>query len=245
MLCWLCFPPFSLHTCSGNVPEGYTYATYAQNGFWQLVEIAVIVAAVVFIVKNPPPHGGGQPGAALALIVLCAAAEVVLVSAFWRMSLYEQAYSLSILRIFTQAFMVATAGVFGVLIAGLAKPGLNIKKWIFVVGMVCYIALNYMNADAFIARQNVAIGGEAADVVYLTQLSADALPYYADSLRTNDEKKTGRPICVLPDVPRDCFHKRGRGKSEGMAVLQCIPGRGTNGLINTAKFLKVPEIHAK
>ncbi len=168
---------------AGKVPEGFTYATYAQNGFWQLVAVAVIVAAVVFFVKRTEAaQGEGSRALRTALAVLCALTEVVLVSAFWRMTLYEQAYSFSILRIFTQAFMVATAGVFGVLIAGLIKPSFNVKKWIYVVGMVCYIALNYMNADAFIARQNIAISGDAADIVYLTQLSADALPYYADRL---------------------------------------------------------------
>jgi hypothetical protein len=165
---------------AGAVPEGFTYATYAQNGFWQLVGVAVIIAAVVFFTKKTTAVQGGGVRAALA--VLCALGEVVLVSAFWRMTLYEQAYSFSILRIFTQAFMVATAGAFGVLIASLVKPAFNAGKWIFIVGMSCYIALNYMNADAFIARQNTAPGKSNVDIVYLTQLSVDALPYYADRL---------------------------------------------------------------
>jgi hypothetical protein len=188
---------------AGNVPEGYTYATYAQTGFWQLVAVAVIVAAIVFLVKKSvivQKENNKQIRFMLAL--LCALTEIILVSAFWRMALYEQAFSFSILRIFTQAFMVATAGVFIVLIISLAKPALNAGKWIFVVGMVCYLALNFMNADAFIARQNIAIGKESTDVPYLTQLSVDALPYYADKIeaevlkgingRFNDQEDSGQ-----------------------------------------------------
>lgn len=168
---------------AGNVPAGYTYATYAQNGFWQLVAVAVIVAAVVLLVKKSVAvQNGNNKSIRFMLGALCALTEIILVSAFWRMALYEQAYSFSILRIFTQAFMVATAGVFIVLIISMIKPALNIKKWIFVVGMVCYLALNFMNADAFIAQQNVAIGKENADIRYLMELSVDALPYYIDEI---------------------------------------------------------------
>ena len=168
---------------AGNVPEGFTYATYAQSGFWQLVGVAVIVAVLVFLVKKTTVLKEERSGKVRgALAALCILTEVVLVSAFWRMALYEQAYSFSILRIFTQAFMVATAGAFGVLTVGLVNPKINVKKGIFIVGMGCYIALNYMNADAFIARKNMALGGKNTDIVYLTQLSVDALPYYANAL---------------------------------------------------------------
>lgn len=168
---------------AGNVPAGYTYATYAQNGFWQLVAVAVIVAAVVLLVKKSVEvQKGNNKSIRLMLGLLCALTEIILVSAFWRMALYEQAYSFSNLRIFTQAFMVATAGAFIVLIISLKKPVLNIKKWIFIVGMVVYLGLNFMNVDAFIAQQNVAMGKEKTDVQYLTQLSVDALPYYADQI---------------------------------------------------------------
>ena len=178
---------------AGNVPEGYTYATYAQNGFWQLVAVAVIVAAIVFIIKKSVEvQKGNNKSIRWMLGLLCALTEIILVSAFWRMALYEQAYSFSILRIFTQAFMVATAGVFIVLIVSLLKPALNIKKWIFIVGMVCYLALNYMNVDAFIAQQNAAMGKEKTDVFYLTQLSVDALPYYADRIEAEVDARIYR-----------------------------------------------------
>ncbi len=174
---------------AGNVPAGYTYATYAQNGFWQLVGVAVIVAAIVFIMrKTVEVAKGNNKSIRILLAFLCALTEIILVSAFWRMSLYEQAYSFSILRIFTQAFMVATAGVFIVLAISLFRPALNINKWIFIVGTVCYLALNFMNADAFIARQNIALGKEKADIAYLTGLSVDALPYYADKIEAEVDR---------------------------------------------------------
>lgn len=174
---------------AGNVPDGYTYATYAQTGFWQLVAVAVIVAAIVFIVKKSVEvQKGNSKSIRFMLGLLCALTEIILVSAFWRMALYEQAFSFSILRIFTQAFMVATACVFIVLIASLIRPSLCIKKWIFVVGMVCYLALNFMNVDAFIARQNVALGKENTDVAYLSELSVDALPYYADKIEAEVDR---------------------------------------------------------
>lgn len=179
---------------AGNVPAGYTYAQYAQNGFWQLVAVAVIVAVIVFLAQKSNAVRTENSKALKAVVtVLCVLTEIVLVSAFWRMALYEQAFSFSILRIFTQAFMVATACVFAVLIVSLWKRDFKLGKWIFIVGMVVYLGLNFMNADAFIAQQNIAIQKQNADIQYLSGLSVDALPYYADQIdarileKTNDE----------------------------------------------------------
>jgi len=176
---------------SGNVPAGYTYAEYARSGFWQLVGVALIVAVIVFFVqKSSEVRGEKSKVIKIMLTLLCALTEIVLVSAFWRMALYEQAFFFSTLRIFTQAFMVATAGVFLVLAVSFWVPVFKLKKWIFITGIVVYLGLNFMNADAFIAQQNVAIQKDGADIRYLSQLSVDALPYYADRIDEQINKQT-------------------------------------------------------
>ncbi|MEI6100303.1 MAG: DUF4173 domain-containing protein [Eubacteriales bacterium] len=174
---------------AGNVPAGYTYAQYAQNGFWQLVAVAVIVAAIVFLAQSSSSVRTENSRALKTMLsVLCVLTEVVLVSAFWRMALYELAFSFSILRVFTQAFMVATAVVFAVLVISLWKRDFKLMKWIFVAGMVVYLGLNFMNADAFIAQQNTSYHKQA-DIQYLSQLSVDALPYYADQIDARIKEK--------------------------------------------------------
>ncbi len=174
---------------SGNVPAGFTYADYARSGFWQLVGVAVIVAAIVFFVqKSSQVRGKDGKAAKILLTVLCALTEIVLVSAFWRMMMYEQAFLFSILRIFTQAFMVATAGVFLVLAVSFWAPDFKLKKWIFIVGIAVYLGLNFMNPDAFIAQQNVGIQKDSADMRYISELSADALPFWADQANEQIDK---------------------------------------------------------
>lgn len=174
---------------SGNVPAGFTYAEYARSGFWQLVGVAVIVAAVVFLVqKSAEVRSGNNKAVKIMLTILCALTEIVLVSAFWRMVTYEQAFLFSILRIFTQAFMIATAGVFLVLAVSFWARDFKLQKWIFIVGMVAYVGLNFLNPDAFIAMQNRAIQKEGADMHYISELSADALPYWADKANEQIDK---------------------------------------------------------
>ena len=173
---------------AGSVPEGFTYAEYARSGFWQLLAVAVIVIALVLLLLRfgapCSPAANSARRILMALLLVCTL--VLLVSAFSRMTLYEQFFGFSQLRLFTQFFMAALLAFLAFGIARLWLPRLNLKKCAFFCFLGCYIVMAFFNVDAFIARENVKNQGGNADITYLTTLGPDALPYYIDMLDPAD-----------------------------------------------------------
>jgi len=93
---------------SYNLPSTFTYAEYARRGFVELVIVtiinfAILVFAITYVKKEVKRI---FIAVRVLLCILVVFTFVLLVSAFYRMTLYEQAYGFTYLRIFVQAFMV-------------------------------------------------------------------------------------------------------------------------------------------
>ncbi|MCK5566761.1 MAG: DUF4173 domain-containing protein, partial [Actinomycetia bacterium] len=158
----------------------YTYAEYARRGFFELVVVSVInfiiiLIAVSFIRKeNRKVHLASK----ILLSLLVGLTFVLLISAFYRMLIYEQAYGFTYLRIFVQAFMVLLFFLFIINIIYIWYTKLPIIKSYFVVTLIVYIVLNFSNVDLIIARNNIDryIETGQIDMEYLKGLSYDAIP---------------------------------------------------------------------
>ena len=94
------------------------------------------------------------------------------------MTVYEQAYGFTYLRIFTQAFMIMLFFLFIINIVYIWYPKLPIIKSYFIISLAIYIILNFANVDVIIAKNNINryfVSGQI-DIAYLKGLSYDALP---------------------------------------------------------------------
>ena len=106
-------------------------------------------------------------------------------SAALRMWLYEQAYGFTTLRLLTHSWMAWLAIVLMLFLVALVRER---PRW-FSMGLpaaaaASVLALNLLNPDAMIVRENLAryrLAGDL-DVAYLTTLSADAAPVLAAAL---------------------------------------------------------------
>ncbi|MBM3706559.1 MAG: DUF4173 domain-containing protein [Actinobacteria bacterium] len=165
---------------SYTLPSSFTYAEYARRGFAELVVATVINFAILVIaityVKKEAKKIFTVVRALLCILVIFT--FVLLVSAFYRMTLYEQAYGFTYLRIFVQAFMVMLFFLFIVNIIYIWIPKLPIIKSYFVIALAVYIVLNFANVDVIIAKNNIARyrSTQQIDFVYLKGLSWDAVP---------------------------------------------------------------------
>jgi Domain of unknown function (DUF4153) len=154
--------------------EGLTYAEYARSGFWQLLGAAAIAGAALAFTWHalPRPAPARTRRLFLALgLSLVALVAVVLVSAFKRLTLYEDAYGLTYLRVLAQTAILALGVLFVCVVVALARWRVS---WL----------PNVANADALIASNNIERGsrGDAIDTRTLSALSADAIPVMVDSL---------------------------------------------------------------
>ena len=164
---------------------GYTFAEYARRGFGELVAVAVF-SLFLFLLLNAitKRQAGSQRGWFSTLsILLVSLVGVMLVSAFQRLYLYEQAFGFSRLRTYSHTFMIWL----GVLLVAVVLLELLRRPRFFVLATLLasigFVAtLNILNVDGFIITQNInrARAGESLDIPYLASLSTDAVPALRD-----------------------------------------------------------------
>ncbi|WP_010245288.1 DUF4153 domain-containing protein [Acetivibrio cellulolyticus] len=179
---------------SSLLPQGVTYAEYARRGFFELVAVTLINVSILTSIINLTKNDNAIVSMALKVLntLLVACTMVMLLSAHFRMSLYEEEYGYTYLRVFTHAFMIF---IFVILIATLIKvwrESFSLLKSYIVVAIIAYIAINYFNADVFIVNNNIrrfeTNTGEIIDTYYLTSLSDDAVPYMVTLLGNKNEQ---------------------------------------------------------
>jgi hypothetical protein len=161
-------------------PSSFTYAEYARRGFAELVIVTIINFGILIFgitfVKKDSKRVFTAIRAFLTVLVIFT--FILLVSAFYRMTVYEQAYGFTYLRIFVQAFMIMLFFLFIINIIYIWYPKLPIIKSYFIVSLAIYIILNFTNVDIIIAKNNINRYFESGqiDMVYLKGLSYDAAP---------------------------------------------------------------------
>ena len=142
---------------------GLTYAEYARSGFFQLVAVAAIALAVLLTIDSFTGSPSDRSRRRLVLLseVVIALTLVVVVSALRRLDLYENAYGLTMLRLYAAVF-VGWIGVSLVLLGAWVAKGGD-RGWFpaaaVAAGLVAVLALNVVNPEAVVVRRNVRAGG--------------------------------------------------------------------------------------
>ena len=164
---------------------GYTYSEYARRGFFELVAVAALslamIAALGAVTRREQPVQFQIFSVLSGLLV--ALVWVMLISAFMRLQLYEDAYGFTRQRMYTHLFIPWL----GLLL--LAAVGLQMQRresyfllsvLLAAVGFTFTLAL--ANVDGAIAGLNIqrANRGLELDGSYLVGLSDDALPVLVD-----------------------------------------------------------------
>ena len=162
--------------------DGLTYAAYARSGFWQLLGATAIAGGVLAFAWAALPRPTSPRHRAVLLmlgIVLIALVLVVLVSASQRLTLYEDAYGFTWLRVLVHATIL---GIGALLLCTAVALVTRRAAWLplaaVVVATGTVLGLNIVNLDSFIATHNIARAAHGAplDASVLSQLSADAVP---------------------------------------------------------------------
>ncbi|NIL77198.1 MULTISPECIES: DUF4153 domain-containing protein [Nocardiaceae] len=207
------------------VTDGLTNAEYARQGFWQLLTVTGLTLVVLAVTVRKASRETRRDRVVLRALLgaLCLLSLVVVASALHRMSLYEEQYGYTTLRLFVTAVELLLGGVFVlVLIAGVSMSGRWLPRAVGVAVVATVLGLALLNPDAYVARHNVDRFVETGeiDTRYLAELSADA---------TGELDRLPEPYrsCVLPRVePRrwnewNVADSRARTVLDGRPVLPC------------------------
>lgn len=162
---------------------GVTYADYARSGFFQLLWVAGITAVTLILfsrITSLTQRATKRAFQVLSLVAVGLTLLIVLV-AFQRLRIYEEAYGFTMLRLYSHIFAVWIALIFVLLAADFA--GLfQRRRWlvgaISVSAMAVLLALNVINPEAIVVSLNIdrAQATQKIDAQYLATLSNDATP---------------------------------------------------------------------
>lgn len=164
-----------------RLPEGYTYASYAREGFFQLLFVCMINMALVLFFTGCFRENLMKK---ILLTVICACTYVMLASSALRMCLYIKTYNLTFLRILVLWFLVLIGLLlFGVLVQ-MYRQQFPLFRYMIVVTTVCVLVFTFMHPDHMIAKYNLENGERNTAVQmdwnYLASLSTDAAPVIAE-----------------------------------------------------------------
>jgi uncharacterized protein DUF4153 len=190
------------------VAAGMTYSDYARRGFFELVAAACLAGAVVVALETTVERRS-RPYVA-ALLALIGLTAIVLVSAAFRLRLYQDAYGWTELRLYVLATIAALAAALAVMTA-LALSGR--MRWVghglAVIGLVSLVALNLVAPAGFVAARNVERvidpslvppdGHAGLDAGYLGILPDDAIPVLVEALPAIPEPDRGNILRLLDE----------------------------------------------
>ena len=194
---------------------GLTYSAYARRGFFELIAVAVLAGGLLFAVELVvAKRTRFYVGAALTLAI---ATLVIVLSAAYRMQLYQLAYG------WTEQRFYALGGIAWLGAAG-ACAGLLVwrdaTRWLLhaggLIALAVAIAVNLIGPSGFVAGQNLervvdpsglpADASRALDAQYLVTLGDGALPTiveYLPRLSGSDREALGFALRMFVLQGRD------------------------------------------
>jgi hypothetical protein len=162
-------------------PNGPDFAEYARTGFWELLAVTVLTLLVLGAAARWARRDGPADRVLIRALLgtLAALTLVIVLSALYRMHVYEEAYGFTRLRLLVSACELWLGVLFlFVLAAGVRLRGAWLPTAAAGAAVVALLGLVALNPDRFIADRNVDRYAEIEriDTRYLSTLSADAVP---------------------------------------------------------------------
>lgn len=197
---------------SGILPEGYefSFAQYARRGFFETEAIAFINLALMTLtmwLTVRRENGKLNPIVKGLLTFIGVFTILFIATAISKMVMYIGEYGLTVLRLFTSVFMLATAVVIVAFIIRIFKPELKTMKYAALISMALFTALCLCGIDRTVASYNVNayLDGKlpSVDIEMLYSLSDSAIPYVAKLTECEDETVKRAASNIVVDMYGD------------------------------------------
>ncbi len=133
----------------GTLPEGYTYASYAREGFFSLLAVCILnLVLVVLCIRCFGEHEILKD--LLALLSGCT--YVMLASSAYRMYLYVQCYGLTWLRVMVWWALLVLAVWMAFVVISIFRRDFPLFKAGLVAGTVFYLCIAFARPDFLVAK---------------------------------------------------------------------------------------------
>lgn len=164
---------------TGNL-QNFDYANYARQGFFQLMAVSIINLMIILITSKKNETNKKMSYTKIMNLLLAVFTLIILFSSFYRMYLYEQEYGYTFLRLMVYFALITEAILIIPTVIYILDFNINLTKTYFVIIIIMYIVVNYINIDNIIAKRNIDRYFEdnsetyELDMNYLQTLSIDA-----------------------------------------------------------------------
>lgn len=171
----------------GRAGSGVSYADAVHRGFVELNIASSVCGALLLLLARHAQPGAQQRWVRALQWTVSLQAQILLVSAFYRVLVYEEAYGFTRLRLLVQVYAAVAFVVLGLLSSELRsypRPDRLLRRSLVVI-TVALAVLIYGNYDAWIAHADLQRYGRTGriDVSYLTSgLGPDAVPELVQEL---------------------------------------------------------------
>lgn len=177
---------YFLSAFSSSLPESFSYAQYARQGFFELCAVASINLCILIAMRSLTKlHKNELPAPVKFFSMMLSVMTLMLIStALAKMLMYIENYGLTPLRVYTSWFMAILAILFICIIIREICPKFKLFATYSVIFCVMFLSLLYCDCDALIAKVNIdrynSGQSEELDVAAICSLSASAVPYLAE-----------------------------------------------------------------
>lgn len=213
----------------GTLPNGLNYSEYARRGFFELVFLSILNIGLILLTTyllRDKIYEDKNKWALLnkfMLIYLCTITGILLISSYYRMSLYDSAYGFTRLRVLVYIFLIFEAAGLLATFVYIIKHNFNILAVYAAIGLAFYLTLNVVNIDGIIAKRNIDmyLSGQAEDIDidYLMTLSPDALPQIIRLIDSNVQIMTRiKTINYLKDISGGYKYTQNNWRSYNLSI---------------------------
>ena len=154
------------------LPDDYTYARYAREGFFQLLVVCIINAIMVVISRIRFEE---KKILKQLLYVISGCTYCMIFSATYRMMLYIRVYDLTVLRLFALYGLISIFLIMIAVIVFIKNVNIKMSEYIVVIIGFGFAIFALARPEYIVAKYNVAhLDKEKTDYSYLRRLSNDA-----------------------------------------------------------------------
>ncbi len=143
---------FGLFLGKMQLPEGYTYAMYAREGFFQLLAVSILNLIIVLCAMS---FFKESKILKVILTIMSLCTFVMIASSAMRMIIYIRYYYMTFLRVFVLWALFVLFLLFIGVIISIYKEQFPLFRYSVAVITVLYLVLSFIHPDYIIAKINV------------------------------------------------------------------------------------------
>ena len=190
---------------TGVLPESFSYAEYARQGFFELCAVSVInlllIVAIAFAIKRK--KAGNPVVLKIVTSVFCLCTLVLISTAVAKLVMYIEYYGLTPKRIYAMWLMILIGVAFVIIALGQFVSKIKVVAICFTASVIMFAGLALCNVNAICAQYNVNryLDGslETLDMSAMDELGDSAIPSLVKVVESMDDNTDSRLKKLIVD----------------------------------------------